>query len=174
MSGWSPQEVSYGCSFKTEPLWFSLPNVGKRNIPTIGVLRASINFVLHQYRKTLLRAISFWISECHVVQNSLRGSVVSGWVHVHLKHPCVCKLSTAEKSLALGKETLGPSLYSTLTWLGHQVMFFNTFLMLWLGLWLLGRKTTQVKDYPHHLVSRVCIVNITLSLQLSAWITWRS
>lgn len=45
------------------------------------------------------------------------------------------------------------------------------FLSLAWSLWVLGRKTAEVKCHSHHLLSRVCIISVTCTLILTG-ISW--
>ena len=42
----------------------------------------------------------------------------------------------------------------------------NVFLMIRLGLWVFGRKTTEAKGPSHHAPSRVCAVNMTYTVDV--------
>ena len=45
----------------------------------------------------------------------------------------------------------------------------NAFLMVTLGLWVCGRKTSEVKCHSHHIISRVCTISVTYHCQRQLW-----
>lgn len=54
--------------------------------------------------------------------------------------------------------------------------FLDVFLMARLGLWVLGRKTREIKYYSHHIISRVCTTTylITIILILTSLFFYRA
>lgn len=64
-------------------------------------------------------------------------------------------------------------LFIGLVWtFSHHLSSKGVFLMHRLGLWVLGKKTTEVKDHSYHIMSMVHVLNMTtlMMLVLTSWL----